>query len=235
MGETGGPGVRILRVSGGSAAEQAGLRVGDVILQVNGQGASSPRDTATLIRKISIGEKCNLTVWRDGNQQQLQVTMQPARQIARQPMNDASHEASFGRSDSSDSDLTSRTMRLEQQINSLTQELASLRQELAQLRTTGPVQTGFNAEANQSPPPQAPQDRYQYPGTAKAPPAAPGTAGAAPPPGFGANEDKLTQPPADAAKPPAPPTDVAKPAAPPAPAAEKPKADDKGGTDELFK
>ena len=40
MGETGGPGVQILRITGGSAAEQAGLRVGDVILQVNGQGAS---------------------------------------------------------------------------------------------------------------------------------------------------------------------------------------------------
>jgi hypothetical protein len=186
-----------------------------------------------LIRKVAIGEKANLTVWRDGNQRQLQVTIQPARQIARQPMNDASHEASFGRSDSSDSDLASRTMRLEQQINSLTQELASLRQEMAQLRTTGPVQTGFNAEANQNAPPQAPQDRYKAPSAAPA--AAPGTPGAAPPPGFGANEDKLTQPPADAAKPPVPPTDAAKPAAPPAPAAEKPKADDKGATDELFK
>ena len=123
-------------------------------------GASSPHDTATLIRKIAIGEKGNLTVWRDGNQQQLQVTMQPARQVARQTVSDASHQAGFGRSDSADSDLASRTMRLEQQINSLTQELATLRQELAQLRTNGPVQTGFNAEANQSAPPQAPQDRY---------------------------------------------------------------------------
>ncbi len=37
MGESGGPGVRILRITSGSAAEKAGLRVGDIILQVNGR------------------------------------------------------------------------------------------------------------------------------------------------------------------------------------------------------
>jgi len=242
MGETGGPRVRVLRITGGSAAEQAGLRAGDVILQVNGQGASSPHDTAALIRKIAVGEKGRLTVWRDGNQQELQVMMQPVRQVARQTKETASHEASIGHSDSANSDLASRTARLEQQINALTQELASLRQEMAQLRTTGPVQTGFTADANQSTPPQPPQDRY-LPGTTKAP--APGPANAAPPPGFGAPEEKPAQPPADAAKSPAPPA--------PAPAAEKSSSNDvfgadsakpkseekpkagKGGTDDLFK
>jgi hypothetical protein len=170
----------------------------------------------------------------------MQVTLQPAQRMA----NETSHRVGFGHSDSADSDLAARTMRLEQQINSLTQELASLRQELTQLRSNGPVQTGYNTEANQPAPPQQPQDRFNEPKAA-----APGaTAPTAPPPGFGPAEEKPAKPAAETPKP-TPPA-----AAPPAPSAEKPsssdlfdskpeqpkseakpKADDKGGTDDLFK
>ena len=101
-----------------------------------------------------------LTIWRDGNQQQVQFTLQPAREMARQMASECIATGGIrALRNSADSDLASRTMRLEQQINSLTQELATLRQELAQLRTHGPVQTGFNAEANQSAPPQEPPAR----------------------------------------------------------------------------
>jgi hypothetical protein len=250
MGESGGPGVQILRVTSDSAAAQAGLRAGDVILQVNGHGASSPLETAKLIRQIGIGQNGSLMIWRDGNQQQVQVTLQPVRDSARQMAGEAPRQVGFGRSESADSDLASRTGRLEQQINSLTQELASLRQELTQLRSTGPVQTGYSAAANQSAPPQEPPARYEASKAAVPPPASP----AAPPPGFAAPVEKPAKPAAEAAKP------VAPPATPPAPAAEKsssndlfgsdsaqpksqekpkaegkPKADDKGGSDDLFK
>ena len=250
MGESGGPGVQILRVASGSAAEKAGLHVGDIILQVNGRGATYPQDTARLIRQIAIGETGNLTVWRDGNQQQLPVTMQPVREIARELANEAQHRVGFGRSDSADSDLALRTGRLEQQINSLTQELASLRQEMAQLRTAGPVQTGFNAEANQSAPPLDPQARYNESQKVAVPPPANSTLSS---PGFAPTEEKPAKPAADAAKPASPP--AVPPAATPAPAAkksssnddlfgsnsaqpkseEKPKTNDKGGSDDLFK
>jgi PDZ domain-containing protein len=237
MGETGGPGVQILRVTSGSAAERAGLKVGDVILQVNGRGASSPQETAKLIRLIGIGKPGNLMVWRDGNQQQLQVTLQPVGRM----VNESSHRVGFGHSEAGDSDLASRTMRLEQQINSLTQELASLRQELTQLRSTGPVQTGYNAEANQPTPPQQSQERYNEPKAATAGPAAP----TSPPPGFGPTEEKPVKPAAESPKPttPAPAPSPEKPSAsdlfeskPEQPKSqEKPKADDKSATDDLFK
>lgn len=252
MGETGGPGVAILRITPGSAAEQAGLRVGDIILQVNERGASSPQETAKLIRHIGIGQKGNLMVWRDGNQHQMPVTLR-AREIARQAASETSHRVGFGKSDSADSELASRTMKLEQQISSLTQELATLRQELAQLRKTGPVQTGFSADTNQ---PAPPQDRYIEP--PKSQPAA-ATNPTPPPPGFAPPQEAATPPPAEAAKPAAEaPKAAAPPTAPPAPAAEKsddlfgsdpaqpkseekpkteeqPKAEDKGGSDDLFK
>ncbi len=131
MAESNGPGVQILRITPGSAAEKAGLHVGDFVLQVNGRGASSPQGAAQMIRQIPIGQSGTLTIWRDGDQQQLQVTMQPAREIARGLSGDASHQVAFGPPDpSANSDLASRTARLEQQISSLTQELASMRQEL---------------------------------------------------------------------------------------------------------
>jgi membrane-associated protease RseP (regulator of RpoE activity) len=251
MGNSGGPGVRILRVATGSAAENAGLRAGDIILKVNGSSVTSPQDTARLIRQIAVGAAGDLTIGRDGNQQQLQVTMQPIREGAREMANEAPHRVGFGRSDAADNDLASRTERLEQQINSLTQELASLRQEMAQLRTAGPVQTGFNAAANQSAPPQPPQDRYNE--SPKTPASTPVNL-VSPPAGLAAPEEKPAKPAADASK------LVSPPATPPTPAPdkspttdlfspdatqtksqeqpkteEKPKADDKGGSDDLFK
>jgi serine protease Do len=66
-------------VTKGSAADQAGLHEGDVILQVNGRGAASPQAAAQLIRQIPIGQSGTITIWRDGDQQQLQVTMRERR------------------------------------------------------------------------------------------------------------------------------------------------------------
>jgi len=262
MVESGGPGVAIQRVTKGSAAEQAGLKEGDVILQVNGRGAASPQAAAQLIRTIQIGQAGTLTIWRDGDQKQLQVTMRERakREIpSENSIAGESRPGRFGGENGSSGELATRTMKLEQQISSLTQELHQLRQELAQIRSQSHVQqTGFNSDAPQnSPPPSAPG------ATPPAPPSA-----TAPPPGFGQTtvEKPATPaaPPAEAPKattpPPATPPAAAAPAsdlfgAPPAatPKAEekkaqdqpkadekpktdeKPKADDKSSGDDLFK
>jgi hypothetical protein len=250
MGETGGPGVQILRVTSGSAADQAGLRVGDIILQVNGRGAVTPQETANLIKQINIGQTGTLSIWRNGNQEQVQITMQPLRERARDLASNTSRQVGFDGSEApSNSDLAARTERLEQQINSLTQELASLRKELAQLRTNGPVQTGFNTETKQATPAAPPQDRYEA-----SKPATPGpTTPPSPPPASAKSEEKPLTPPAatpQPAKPEAPPQPAAKtppaddlfgPSSPPTKSEEKPKteekpkANDKSATDDLFK
>ena len=82
MGETGGPGVQVLRVASGSAAEKAaGLRVRVISSCRSTDVALHLRATRLrLIRQIAIGETGNVTIWRDKNQQQLQVTMQPTRE-----------------------------------------------------------------------------------------------------------------------------------------------------------
>ena len=66
MVENGGQGVRVDRLARGGAADRAGLRSGDIILQVNGNNVSSPRTAAQQIREIPIGQAANLTLMRDG-------------------------------------------------------------------------------------------------------------------------------------------------------------------------
>ena len=139
MIESGGPGVEITRITGGSAAERAGLRSGDIILQVNGRGAFVAADRGAIDspgRDRPAGHADDL---RDGDQRQLQVTMQPARE---------SHEVSFrGEGTDASGDLSARTIRLEQQLNTVMQELQQLRQEMAQLRTSVMQPAAYNTES----------------------------------------------------------------------------------------
>jgi hypothetical protein len=240
MAENDGPGVRILRVTPGSAAEQAGLRVGDFVLQINGRGASSPQGAAQMIRQIPIGQTGTLTIWRDGDQQQLRITMQAARDRGRDLASDMGRETDRGSYQvgfhdderSTGGDSSSRIMRLEQQIGSLTHELATIRQELTQLRSAGSVQTtGFNADVNQGSTPLAPPAQAAAPSSPAAPASSTNTVG--PPPGFGKVEEKATnsvaEPPKSAA-PTSPPAGPAKSATPASPA-EKPAASDLFGSD----
>ncbi len=65
------PGVRVTHVQPGSSAEAAGLRVGDVLLRLDGQeiAASQPEDAevfAAMVRPYAVGTAVKLDVMRDG-------------------------------------------------------------------------------------------------------------------------------------------------------------------------
>ncbi|HEX3600313.1 MAG TPA: PDZ domain-containing protein [Lacipirellulaceae bacterium] len=140
--ETGRQGVRIGRINAGSAADRAGLKAGDVILQVNGQDTSSPSTAARIVRSIPIGQTATLTIWRDGKQQDMQVAMEPARssyQVGYRGDNNS--EVANGQS----GDLSSRTMRLEQEVESMTEELRQMRQEMMSLRGAGSATPAANS------------------------------------------------------------------------------------------
>ena len=66
-------GARVERVLPGSPAEKAGLRVGDVILEVDGRRITPGRSLADLIARYRPGDEVRLTV-RRGNET-LQVTV----------------------------------------------------------------------------------------------------------------------------------------------------------------
>jgi hypothetical protein len=129
LASSGGAGVEVRRISPGGPAEQAGLQAGDVILQINGRGATSPLGVAQLIRSIPAGQPVTIEIWRDGQQQELQAMLRPQRE-----QYEAAYRGDSMTIGSSSSDLAARTMRLEEQLTMVMQELRALRQEMAQLR-----------------------------------------------------------------------------------------------------
>ena len=69
-------GAQVQEVSSGSGAAAAGLRAGDVILKVEGQEVTSPKQLIGYVRRYKAGDTINLTIARDGSTQDVAVTIQ---------------------------------------------------------------------------------------------------------------------------------------------------------------
>jgi putative heat shock protein htrA (fragment) len=69
-------GAQVQEVSSGSGAAAAGLRSGDVILKVEGQEVTSPKQLIGYVRRYKAGDTINLTIARDGSTQDVAVTIQ---------------------------------------------------------------------------------------------------------------------------------------------------------------
>jgi Do/DeqQ family serine protease len=85
LGVTQGPGVVVYEVQGGSAADRAGLRRGDVINALNGTAVTDPNTFRNQIASTPPGSEITLTVKRNGQDQQVRATLgeftpQPARE-----------------------------------------------------------------------------------------------------------------------------------------------------------
>jgi hypothetical protein len=146
LGAIDGPGLRIRRITEGSAAQQAGLRPGDVLMQINDNWASSPQQAAETIRAIPIGESVKLQIWRDGQVQEISATMAAVQQpvVAMNNMNRRQpYEVGFRNNESSSSgDLSQRIVQLERQLGTLTQELQQLRRQFSQMQPGGATNRG---------------------------------------------------------------------------------------------
>ncbi len=68
-------GALVSTVEKGGPADQAGLKPGDVIQQVNGQPIVSSGDLPALIGMARPGERVSLGVWREGKAEQLTATL----------------------------------------------------------------------------------------------------------------------------------------------------------------
>src|SRR5689334_3671109 len=75
-------GVKIEGVDAGSAAEKAGLKNGDVILEFDGEHVRSARQLARLVRETPPGRTVKATISRDGRKQDVQITTDEGRETA---------------------------------------------------------------------------------------------------------------------------------------------------------
>ncbi len=69
-------GVMIARVQEGSPAERAGLAVGDVVTDIDGEAVEGPWDLGVAIRRHAAGEEADLVVWRDGRSLDFRVAVE---------------------------------------------------------------------------------------------------------------------------------------------------------------
>ena len=69
-------GAEIQEVTSGSGAAIAGLRVGDVILTVEGQEVTSPKQLVGYVRRYRAGDTVTMTIERNGATQDVSVTIQ---------------------------------------------------------------------------------------------------------------------------------------------------------------
>jgi serine protease DegQ len=69
-------GVLVFEVTRGTAADEAGLEPGDVIVGIDGQELRSVEDLFAALRRMSPGDEVTLQVIRDGQQTELQATLQ---------------------------------------------------------------------------------------------------------------------------------------------------------------
>jgi len=85
LGVTQGPGVVVYQVQGGSAADRAGLRQGDVITALNGTAITDPNTFRNSIASVAPGTEVTLTVRRDGGERQVRATLGEFTPQAAQP------------------------------------------------------------------------------------------------------------------------------------------------------
>jgi Do/DeqQ family serine protease len=75
FGASSGNGALIGEVEPGSPAEKAGLQRGDIVLELNGKSLRDPRELQLGVSKMRPETTINVTILRDGKQQQVSVTL----------------------------------------------------------------------------------------------------------------------------------------------------------------
>ena len=68
-------GAMVQRVMKGEGAEKAGVKAGDVILEVNGEKIEDTAHLQRIIASVDPGERVELVVWRDGARKKLRVKL----------------------------------------------------------------------------------------------------------------------------------------------------------------
>lgn len=68
-------GAKVVKLTAGGAAEQGGVKVGDIITKFNGVAITSASELTAAVRQEKAGSKATLQLLRDGNTQSLNVVL----------------------------------------------------------------------------------------------------------------------------------------------------------------
>ena len=68
-------GVEVTSVADDSPAAKSGFRVGDVILEYNGQHVEGITQFVRMVQETPVGRKADMQVWRNGGRQQIMATI----------------------------------------------------------------------------------------------------------------------------------------------------------------
>jgi len=74
-------GVVLGRIAPDSPASKSGLRENDAVTEINGQQVEGAMQFRRMIREIPAGRSVQLTVWRDGRTQKINVTLGKAEEL----------------------------------------------------------------------------------------------------------------------------------------------------------
>jgi serine protease Do len=102
LGLKGTKGALVAEPQKGSPAVEAGIKSGDVITAVNGDAVDGPRELARKIAGMGPNKKVDLTIWRDGGEKTVQMTLgtlpadKEAKADARPSQDERSQLASLG-------------------------------------------------------------------------------------------------------------------------------------------
>ena len=81
MDYPGTDGVLIKYIDQGSPAENGGLRLGDIITEIQGNKIASDKDVFEVVygTDLRVGDDLSLKVWRDGERMDLRMTLKSIR------------------------------------------------------------------------------------------------------------------------------------------------------------
>jgi serine protease Do len=69
-------GILLRSLTQGGSAEKAGIRAGDILTKIDGKAVATLAEVNTILTDHKIGDKVQISIWRDNNDQTVEVTLE---------------------------------------------------------------------------------------------------------------------------------------------------------------
>lgn len=136
FGTSGGRGVLVTGVLEDSPAGDAGLRAGDVILELDGKAVASPTEFLSAVREKASGDQVRLLVLRQRHESEMTATLDDAPPFggSRAPWYDSLRGSMRGLRERWNAERAAHSDEMRREMDELHKEIDRLREELNELR-----------------------------------------------------------------------------------------------------